>query len=150
MSGLQDYDVAAVHPLRVEVITDNSPALQDSDEVVRIQAVDLRHAAQQTAAQREERADCTVLVDIEVAIAPRAHDARDALAAADQTGRAPTLLYVGTPSGLAGLITDMHALGIADGAVLIPILDGMQQLIRDEVLPVVHSLSGRFVQYRAS
>ena len=51
-----------------------------------------------------------------------------------------TMLYVGTPSGLAGLVADMHALGIADGAVLIPRTALAVDLIHDAVLPVLNSM----------
>ena len=60
------------------------------------------------------------MVDIDFVIA---HDARSAraltLAGGDEPDR-QTLLLRRDPAGLAGLIADIHALNIADGAVLIP------------------------------
>jgi hypothetical protein len=47
-----------------------------------------------------------------------------------------TLLYVGTATGLAGLVADLYALGMTDGAMLIPLIgEDVPALIRDEVLP---------------
>jgi hypothetical protein len=40
---------------------------------------------------------------------------------------------------LVSLITDIHALGIAEGAVLIPRASGVLDLIRDAALPILHT-----------
>lgn len=54
-----------------------------------------------------------------------------------------TLRYVGTPSGLAGLIADLYTLGLIDGAMLIPLVaDDVAKLIFKEVLPELESLTG--------
>jgi alkanesulfonate monooxygenase SsuD/methylene tetrahydromethanopterin reductase-like flavin-dependent oxidoreductase (luciferase family) len=105
------------------------------DGAVRVRAVDLRALGQQAAVARAEHPGAAVVVDIDVAIA---EDARSARVTVADLNREPgdTLLYVGTPDGLVGLIADIHSLGIADGAVLLPMTgSGTLDLIYDRVLP---------------
>lgn len=91
----------------------------------RIRAVDLQMA---TAAYRDARADGsgdTVLLDVEIVLAPTARDARIAyknICSAPRDGWS-NFLYVGTPSGLAGLVSDIGAARVADGVTLIPLDD---------------------------
>jgi len=104
----------------------------EQSTVVRIQAPDLRIAQQKTASIHSEAVKdgrnpngTSVMVDIEVMIAPDERTARKELARLDsllEGPRTPTsLLYVGTPSGLAGLIADIHAVHVADGVTLLPL-----------------------------
>jgi hypothetical protein len=113
-----------------------------SDDVLRIRAADLRDLAHKAAAAREDAPHAVVVVDIDVLIA---QDIRTARAALSDSGYecGDRMVYVGTPAGLAGLVADIHALGIADGAVLVPLGgDGVLQLIRDVVVPELHTLAG--------
>jgi hypothetical protein len=125
---MSQSDVTPTGPLRVGVGV--AP-----DGAIRVRAVDLRALGHQTAVARAEHPGAPVLVDIDVVISDQAQAAR-ALLARFGPKRGDTLLYVGTPAGLAGLITDIHSLGIADGAVLLPMTGaGILDLIYDDVLP---------------
>ena len=77
-----------------------------------------------------------VLIPVYMELDPRSLT----LAGGDEPDR-QTLLYVGTPAGLAGLIADIHALNIADGAVLIPRAAGVAELIPEAVLPVLRTMA---------
>ena len=140
MSALPDVDITTNGPVRVGITGEDGWWPHQPRDVVRVQAPDLRRVAAATAAVREAQPRVSVLVDIYVAIAGDAHIARTVLAATGGAGAAQSLLYVGTPTGLAGLITDIHALGLADGAVLIPLLPGVGELIAGEVMPALRSL----------
>jgi alkanesulfonate monooxygenase SsuD/methylene tetrahydromethanopterin reductase-like flavin-dependent oxidoreductase (luciferase family) len=125
---MPNFDISPKRRLRV--------GIGDAPEgATRVRAVDLRALRQEGAVVREEQPNAVVVVDIDVVIADDARSARATFArVAGEPG--DTLLYVGTPSGLAGLITDIHALGIADGAVLLPMVDeGILDLIYHQVLP---------------
>jgi hypothetical protein len=124
--NMRDFDISPSGPLRIGV--DHAPV-----GAVRVRAVDLRGVTHRAAAARADHPGAVVMVDIDVMIAEDAHSARDTLADAGQA-RSDTLLYVGTPTGLAGLIADIHALGIADGAVLLPVTEAARDLIYTEVL----------------
>lgn len=125
----------------------DAAAGQPTEHAVRIQAVDLRDACRKSTAVREDAAarGCarpSVLLDIEVMIDHDAGSARNALAALDTVLDGPrarrSLLYVGTPSGLAGLIADIHVLRLADGVTLFPLtVSGVVDQILDEVLPLL-------------
>jgi hypothetical protein len=109
--------------------------------LVRIRAVDLRDLTHKAAAVREDYPHAVVVVDINVLIAG---DARTARAAISDSGCecGDTMTYVGTPGGLSGLIADIYALGIADGAILLPVdSEGVVELIRDVVVPELHMMS---------
>jgi hypothetical protein len=56
-----------------------------------------------------------VILDVTVAVAPDFRSARDSIGAVDDG----TLRYAGTVDGLAGLISDIEAAGVADGVTLI-------------------------------
>ena len=105
---------------------------------VRIQAADLREATRRATAVRADLVargeDPTVYLDVEVVIdhsaatAFRVDDAREA--------RAATMRYVGTPRGLAGLISDVQRLGIADGVCLVtPAEHDVVGMMLDELAP---------------
>jgi alkanesulfonate monooxygenase SsuD/methylene tetrahydromethanopterin reductase-like flavin-dependent oxidoreductase (luciferase family) len=112
--------------------------VQLPDCFARIRSADLRDAQRQSARVRADAGGdgCTVFMDIEVLIDS---DVRAALRAAEQLGPSSAALrYIGTPSGLAGFIADLHTLGIADGVSLIPLraADSAQRMITD-VLPML-------------
>lgn len=134
-------DISPRGPLRLgiqfaERLWMNSPGVP-----IRVRATDLRHLSQQVRAIRAESPEVDVVVDIDVMIAPVAAAAREAMAGR-QTDAGGTLLYVGTPTGLAGLIADIHALDIADGAVLVPLAEhGVVELIRSAVIPELQTMA---------
>ncbi|MCV7229988.1 hypothetical protein [Mycolicibacterium komossense] len=130
--SMPNFDISPSGPLRIGV--DHAP-----NGAIRIRATDLRGVTQRAAAVRADHPDAVVVVDIEAMIARDAQSARSALAQAGWD-RGDTLLYVGTPAGLAGLIADIHALAIADGAVLLPVTDAARVLIFDEVLPELSTM----------
>ena len=119
--------------------------------VVRIRAAARRAAQIERARIRTELADdgrdpddVTVLVDLEVLIAADARSARRELARLDSEWGAPrtpvSLQYVGTPLGLAGLIADITAAGVADGVTLLPLtLPGVLEQVVDTTLPWLES-----------
>jgi alkanesulfonate monooxygenase SsuD/methylene tetrahydromethanopterin reductase-like flavin-dependent oxidoreductase (luciferase family) len=85
-----------------------------------------------------------VLVDLHVVLAAEAAAARrlarDHVVIGEMSASRPSIEYVGTPTGLAGLITDMHTLGICDGAtLLVPPLDSILAAIADSVLPLLRA-----------
>jgi alkanesulfonate monooxygenase SsuD/methylene tetrahydromethanopterin reductase-like flavin-dependent oxidoreductase (luciferase family) len=139
---MADFDIAPTGPLRVGIALGTDVWLDTPGELVRVIATDLRDAAHKTAEAREDHPGVDVLVDIEVVIARDARTARETLGDLVDDRAGDTLLYVGTPTGLVGLITDIHALGIADGAVLVPLAGaGVIDLIRREVLPELSGLT---------
>lgn len=115
--------------------------------VVRIRASDLREAQQERARVRVDLAaegrdpdSVTVLVDLEVLIASDARTARKELALLDSVLESPripaSLQYIGTPVGLAGLIADIQAAGVADGVTLLPLsLPKVLEQLVDGTLP---------------
>ena len=134
-----DIDLTQSRPLRLGVAL-RDRVLWDSDTAAeRIRGVDLSDLARKSASQRLDHPDVDVVADIDVVIAAEARTARAMLSSDAHETCDGTLLYVGTPPGLASLITDIHALGIVDGAVLIPRTAAMADLIRDDVLPVLHA-----------
>jgi len=136
-----DGDRTSRRRLRFGVVTADGLWTEAPGDLVRIRAVDLRDLAHKTAAIREDAPHVDVVVDIDVMIAADARSARAAMASAGCQGSG-TLLYVGTPAGLSGLIADIHAVGIADGAVLVPFdSNGVADLIRDAVLPELRMLA---------
>jgi hypothetical protein len=139
---MPDFDVAPTDVVHVGIAVDDHLWLERPADVVRVRAADLRGLAQRARMVREERPGLPVLVDIHVMIAPDSHSARAAMTRVDPF-IGDTLLYVGTPVGLAGLVTDIHALGIADGAVLIPLgSEDVVELIRNQVLPALRTMAG--------
>lgn len=102
---------------------------------VRIQAADLRDAARKSAAIKADAAARgeavpAVYLDVEVIID---RSAARAFSVADDH-RPESVRYVGTPRGLAGLISDVRRLGIADGVVLLtPDKGWVEGLMLDEL-----------------
>jgi hypothetical protein len=90
----------------------------------RLRARDLDEARRLSARIPEEvRRTSTVLLDVAVLVDDTAREARRAWSATQPAGDPDTIRYIGTLSGLAGLIDDVCAVGIADGAVLTPLID---------------------------
>jgi hypothetical protein len=136
-----DIDLTARKPLRLGVVYGDTVWLNNAPrEVVRVRVDDLRGLADRVRAVRQDQPGCDVVVDIEVVLADEARQARAALATVGDPPEHGSLRYVGTPTGLAGLVADVYALGLSDGAILIPLLGGATPvLIRDVVLPELAS-----------
>jgi hypothetical protein len=151
---MADFDIAHSRPLRLGIeLSATQPWIELTalrrgadghlDAPLRVQATDLRDAYQKVATIRAEAGhEVPTLLDVEVMIAQDSRSARTSLAILDSALRAPrrpaSLLYVGTPGGLAGLIADIHTLDIADGVILRPlVLPGVLSHILDEVLPAL-------------
>ncbi|BBX53119.1 hypothetical protein GCM10009645_54310 [Mycolicibacterium poriferae] len=134
------YDVAVPDPVRVIVADSVGVAVDAAGEFVRVRGEDLRLVAQRANAARTEHPGRTVLVDIDVVVDDTAAGARRQVADAGVSAAAGTLTYIGTPTGLAGLIADIHALGLCDGAVLRPLLPGVAEVIRARVLPELDTM----------
>lgn len=130
-----DIDLTQHRPLRLGVALGGDVLWDRDTRVARIRGVDLSDVARQSAILRRERPGIDVVADIDVVIAANASTARAMMTAQETGSPSGAILYLGTPRGLAGLITDIHALGIVDGAVLIPQAAGVAELIRDAVLP---------------
>ena len=121
-------------------------------DVVRIQAADLRESQQQRArlraeaVERGESADSTaVFLDLEIYIAADARTARREFAALDAPADPSSIRYVGTPSGLASLISDVTAADVADGVTLTVLGDVARQsvLVDNGVLPLLEARGTR-------
>ncbi|OZF35559.1 hypothetical protein CH294_13240 [Rhodococcus sp. 14-2483-1-1] len=121
-------------------------------DIVRIQASDLREAQQQRArlraeaVERGESADSTaVFLDLEIHIAAEARTARREFAGLDAPISPSSIRYVGTPSGLASLISDVTAADVADGVTLTVLGDVARQavLVNNAVLPLLESRGTR-------
>ncbi|WP_273735347.1 hypothetical protein [Mycolicibacterium septicum] len=136
-----DHDIAIRKPARVGVVVGGVLSIDSSADFVRVQGADLRAVAQRAAEARQDHPGVDVLADIEVAVADTAAAARALVAGADLDAPTDTVRYVGTPAGLAGLLADIHALGIADGAVLWPLLSGTSDLIRDRTMGVLRTMT---------
>ena len=125
-------------------------------DVVRIQASDLREAQQQRArlraeaVERGESADGTaVFLDLEIHIAADARTARREFAGLDAPTSPSSIRYVGTPSGLASLISDVTAADAADVADGVTLqvhgdVDRQSTFLGSEVLPLLGSRGTRF------
>jgi hypothetical protein len=152
---MTDFDTARTRPLRMGIeLSATQPWIELTahrggidgpvDTPLRVQASDLRDAYQKVATVRAEVGnEVLTMLDVEVMIAHDSRSARTSLAILDsalRTVRRPaSMLYVGTPSGLAGLIADIHTLGIADGVILRPLLlPGVVVHILDEVVPALY------------
>ena len=113
---------------------------------VRIQATDLREATRRATAARAELTargeDPTVYLDIEVVIDPSAATAFRT--DGGQREVPSSVRYVGTPRGLAGLISDVQRLGIADGVCLVtPDEQDVVAMMLDELAPGIGSRGAR-------
>src|ERR1700737_2719348 len=151
---MAEFDIARSRPLRLGIeLSATQPWIELTahrggidgpvDTPRRVQATDLRDAYQKVATVRTEVGnDVPTMLDVEVMIAEDSRSARTSLAILDsalRTVRRPaSLFYVGTSPGLAGLLADIHTLGIADGVILRPlVLPGVLSHILDEVLPAL-------------
>ena len=111
-------------------ITDGSPADNASphETLRRIHAADLRESQQirlrarsEAIAAGDDADSVAVFLDVEIWIADDARTARREFAASKGPAVPSSIRYVGTPSGLAGLIADIGAAAVADGVTLIPV-----------------------------
>ena len=112
-----------------------SPTLSDAQTLARR----LRSTITKDADTKQE---ITIMLVIEAAIAESASAARSRLAELDSQLREPhpaqTYRYVGTPSGLTGLVEDIHRAQVADGAVVIPLENkSTGHLIVTQVAPAI-------------
>ncbi|MBP1160918.1 hypothetical protein ABIC28_002078 [Rhodococcus sp. PvR044] len=145
--GLTDYWVDLTAPADPDAQLDLAAI---PGTVVRIRAHDLRGAQQQrdriradAAADGRDPDSVTVLLDVEVLLGDDSRSARRELALLDgglRGVRVPdSISYVGTASGLAGLIADIRAAGVADGVTLLPlVLPRVLDRVVDDVLPLLH------------
>lgn len=105
--------------------------------VRRIQATDLRRATAVHDELSDPAAGIVAVLDVEFLIASSARTARQEYRRRgldDVTAR--TVQYVGTPTGLAGLIADIGAAGVADGVVLVALDDSAStELFSSTTLP---------------
>ncbi|CRK50176.1 conserved hypothetical protein [Rhodococcus sp. RD6.2] len=160
LSGAGRHPAAAAHtdfriPLGlsdywVELTSSTLDLAGDPDSVVRIRAHDLGEAQRRrdVARARAERDgrdpdSVAVLLDVEVLLADDHRGARRELARLDAGLREPrvpeSISYVGTASGLVGLLADIRAAGVADGVTLLPlVLPQVLDRVVDDVLPVLH------------
>lgn len=90
----------------------------DARPTVRLSASDLAQARRLRA-----RIDDGVAVILDVTVAVAA-DYRSARRTLEVAGSEPTVRYVGTVDGLAGLIADIESAGVADGVTLVPATAG--------------------------
>ena len=132
-----DIDITRNRPLRLGVAFPDGIRWDSDGAAQRVRAGDLGEIWRKSGRLRRERPGVDVVADIDVVIAADARTARALLDGVVDDSADRTMLYVGTPSGLAGLIADIHALGIADGVVLIPQAAGVAELILDAVLPAL-------------
>lgn len=75
---------------------------------VRIQAADLGQATVGRGSSGSRSHGLVVLLDLEFLIAPDTRTARTELAESNHPDCSATVRYVGTPHGLAGLISDIR------------------------------------------
>ncbi|WP_257015211.1 hypothetical protein [Rhodococcus sp. ACS1] len=124
-------------------------------DTVRITAADLRAAQRKRSrihAEFEEGGDASsrvdVLLDVVVHIASDARTARSEVRwqpSTTDTAGDDTVVYVGTPSGLASLILDIRSAEVADGVTVVPAIaegesrDACVQLLMGEVLTMLET-----------
>ncbi|MGB6179653.1 MAG: hypothetical protein WBF79_00255 [Rhodococcus sp. (in: high G+C Gram-positive bacteria)] len=122
------------------IVVFDSPRVETSD-VVRFSAADLSEAQHRYTGLKADHPDLPVLVDLDVHLAVDARTARREVLASITKPRAGTLQYVGTASGLAGLIADIVAVNVADGVTLRPVMedsrDAVVRAVTDEVIPAL-------------
>lgn len=129
---------------RVDIDTGASPSSPSAD-AIRIVAADLSDAQSRYRRLKADRPSSLVLVDIDVHISTDARTARHDVLAAGPDARSGGMQYVGTASGLAGLVTDIVTAGVADGVTVRPLIaefgDAVTRQIHREVVPAL-SLRG--------
>ena len=138
---MPDIDLSLRRPLQLGIAAGPAIDWVTPADPVRVRGADLGQAARRACAARLDNPGSDVVVDIEFVIAADAQSARALAAPAHETADDQTLVYVGTPAGLAGLVADIYAIGIADGAVLIPLAAEGNTLLRTAVLPVLETLT---------
>jgi hypothetical protein len=84
-----------------------------AEPAVRVVAHDLTQARRIRARMRADCDDVAVILDVTVVVAADFRSARRELASVDG------VRYAGTVDGLAGLIADIEAAGVADGVTLV-------------------------------
>lgn len=116
----------------------------NNPDIVRIDAVDLQDAQRKTAAIRAADpgsggSPTAVLVAIEVLVSTDRTTVRAELnRLTDIPGStSPRLRYVGTPSGLAGLIGDIVTAHVADGVTLLPLSGATMREIFSGAMPLL-------------
>ncbi|QEN15371.1 hypothetical protein ACRDU6_24185 [Mycolicibacterium sp. ELW1] len=135
-----DIDLSQRPPLRLGVAANDGVRWYRDIPAQRIRGIDLSDVSRKSVRARRAHPHADVVADIDVVIAPDAATARGLLAENLGESDGEVILYVGTPAGLAGLVADIYALGIADGAVLIPGAPGVADLIRDAVMPALQAM----------
>lgn len=101
----------------------NWTEVTDGDtDVVRFSAPDLKRA-QRTRADLRGDGPVDAVLDVRVAVAADFRSACRVMASAARGDTEATLRYAGTLDGLAGLVGDIAAAGVADGVTLIPVSD---------------------------
>lgn len=139
MTGTQAHTTIPAAPVGRPVIALPTSGAERRDAVVRVTAADLREAGVLANRIRQDHpAGTPVLLDVDVHLAA---DSRTALreAAALDADPSDRIRYVGTPAGLAGLVADIRAAGIADGIVALAI-GGRPELgvvVRESVAPLL-------------
>ncbi|HEX5143876.1 MAG TPA: hypothetical protein VFW21_08400 [Mycobacterium sp.] len=108
--------------------TDWQEATAGGRPAVRISAGDLRQARQLANRARAEspsgNGGIAVVLDVRVVVAETFRAAARKLAATTRRDTPESVGYVGTVDGLAGLVRDVYAAGVADGVTLIPDTEG--------------------------
>jgi hypothetical protein len=122
-----------------------------STNTVVIRADDLGVAqAMRMRIRREHRTEgdgatsVAVVLELEVHIADDARTARKELASSPNS-ETKTVRYVGTSSGLAGLIADIKSAGVADAVLIIPIIAARRVAVGNRVAAEVLPLLERHV-----
>ncbi len=110
--------MSAVRVFIAEAVADWSELTDSGRPAVRIQARDLQHAQRASRGLHQE-SDASVVLDVKVLIASDRRSARQLVATLAACRGA--VHYVGTVEGLAGLVEDIYAAGVADGVTLIPL-----------------------------
>ncbi len=106
-----------------------------AEPAVRVVADDLAQARRVRARIRTDSDDVAVILDVTVAVAADFRSARREL------GSIAGVRYAGTVDGLAGLIADIEAAGVADGVTLVAASPG--QDLAAVGLDVLHWLALR-------
>ncbi|MCV7101358.1 hypothetical protein [Mycobacterium palustre] len=137
---MTDHDVVGQRHVRVALINGDNLWIDSTRQFIRVRGGDLRQVAQNAASAHEDHPGLDVLVDIDVLIDTSSARARHRMTVEHVIARVDTITYVGTPTGLVGLVADIHALGMCDGAVLRPLLPGVIDLIRERVMPELSAI----------